>query len=73
MSAVFNFQSLMVVVLLVICTCAYVRSIYPSLLDRNRQGFVGVFWKAARIGTPHDSEDRSGARTTCEYKRALLT
>lgn len=50
MSAVFNFQSLLVVVLLLICTCAYIRSIYPSLLDRNKEGFLGVFWKAARIG-----------------------
>lgn len=50
MSAVFNFQSLLVVVLLVICTCAYIRSLYPSILDRNRTGFLGVFWKAARIG-----------------------
>lgn len=50
MSAVFNFQSLLVVVLLLICTCAYIRSMYPSLLDRNKEGFLGVFWKAARIG-----------------------
>ncbi|EEC12377.1 secreted protein, putative [Ixodes scapularis] len=38
MSALFNFQSLLAVVLLLICTCAYVRSIYPSLLDRNKEG-----------------------------------
>jgi len=42
MSAVFNFQSLLVVILLVICTCAYIRSVYPSLLDRNREGYVHV-------------------------------
>lgn len=50
MSAVFNFQSLLVVILLIICTCAYVRSMYPSILDRNKNGFLGLFWKAARIG-----------------------
>lgn len=50
MSAVFNFQSLLVVALLIICTCAYIRSMYPSILDRNRKGFLGIFWKAARIG-----------------------
>ncbi|OSX79875.1 hypothetical protein BU14_0070s0050 [Porphyra umbilicalis] len=50
MSAIFNFQSLLIVVLLLICTCAYMRSLYPALLDRNRTGFLGVFWKAARIG-----------------------
>ncbi|XP_077555520.1 transmembrane protein 167A-like protein ksh [Haemaphysalis longicornis] len=50
MSALFNFQSLLTVVLLLICTCAYIRSIYPSLLDRNKEGLLGLFWKCARIG-----------------------
>ncbi|KAL9981142.1 hypothetical protein ACROYT_G009806 [Oculina patagonica] len=50
MSAIFNFQSLLTVVLLLICTCAYIRSIYPALLDKNKHGLLGIFWKAARIG-----------------------
>lgn len=50
MSAVFNFQSLLVVVLLFICTCTYVRANFPTILDRNKEGFLGGFWKAARIG-----------------------
>ncbi|XP_064475120.1 protein kish-A [Ornithodoros turicata] len=50
MSALFNFQSLLTVVLLLICTCAYVRSLSPSLLDKNKEGFLGIFWKCARIG-----------------------
>ncbi|XP_026288103.1 protein kish-A [Frankliniella occidentalis] len=50
MSALFNFQSLLTVVLLLICTCAYVRSIFPSLVDRHKSGFLGTFWKCARIG-----------------------
>ncbi|XP_067009337.1 protein kish-A [Anabrus simplex] len=50
MSALFNLQSLLTVVLLLICTCAYIRSIFPSLLDRNKVGFLGTFWKCARIG-----------------------
>ncbi|KAK8759566.1 transmembrane protein 167A-like protein ksh [Amblyomma americanum] len=50
MSALFNFQSLLTVVLLLICTCAYIRSIYPSILDKNKEGLLGVFWKCARIG-----------------------
>ncbi|KAL8614222.1 hypothetical protein ACOMHN_026439 [Nucella lapillus] len=49
-SALFNFQSLLTVVLLLICTCAYLRSIAPSLLDRNKTGLMGTFWKCARIG-----------------------
>lgn len=50
MSALFVFHSLLQVMLLLICSCAYLRSLYPSLLDRNRVGFLGIFWKAARIG-----------------------
>ena len=50
MSALFNFQSLLTVVLLLICTCAYVRSMWPSLIDKNKTGIMGTFWKLARIG-----------------------
>ncbi|KAH7021186.1 uncharacterized protein B0I36DRAFT_367622 [Microdochium trichocladiopsis] len=49
-SALFNFQSLLLVLLLLICTCAYVHQIFPTILDRNKQGVMGIFWKAARIG-----------------------
>ncbi|KAI3320630.1 DUF1242-domain-containing protein [Xylariaceae sp. AK1471] len=50
MSALFNFQSLLLVILLLICTSAYVHNLFPTILDRNKQGFLGIFWKAARIG-----------------------
>ncbi|KAI8062670.1 transmembrane protein 167 precursor [Gongronella butleri] len=50
MSAIFNFQSLVLVILLLICTCTYVRAQAPSLIDRNKTGPLGLFWKAARIG-----------------------
>ncbi|KAI2617455.1 kish-A-like protein [Hypoxylon sp. NC1633] len=50
MTALFNFQSLLLVILLGICTCAYVHQIFPTILDRNKQGLMGIFWKAARIG-----------------------
>ncbi|KAI4867184.1 hypothetical protein F4820DRAFT_226029 [Hypoxylon rubiginosum] len=50
MSALFNFQSLLLVILLLICTCAYVHQIFPTILDRNKQGLMGIFWKAARVG-----------------------
>ncbi|XP_010635447.1 protein kish-A isoform X1 [Fukomys damarensis] len=49
MSAIFNFQSLLTVILLLICTCAYIRSLAPSLLDKNKTGLLGIFWKCARI------------------------
>ncbi|KAK9507034.1 hypothetical protein O3M35_008864 [Rhynocoris fuscipes] len=50
MSALFNFQSLLSVVLLLICTCTYLRSLFPSIIDRNKTGFAGTFYKCARIG-----------------------
>nr|XP_045003408.1 protein kish-A-like [Jaculus jaculus] len=50
MSAIFNFQSLLTVVLLLICTCAYIWSLTPSILGRNKTGLLGIFWKCARIG-----------------------
>ena len=50
MSALFHFSSLLTVILLLICTCAYIRSIWPSLLDRRKTGPLGTFWKFARIG-----------------------
>lgn len=37
-SALFNFQSLLLVIILMICTCTYIRAIAPSLIDRNKQG-----------------------------------
>ena len=50
MSALFNFQSLLAVILLMICTCAYLRSVFPSIIDKNKTGAMGTFWKFARIG-----------------------
>ncbi|KAE9390060.1 DUF1242-domain-containing protein [Gymnopus androsaceus JB14] len=49
MSALFNFQSLLLVILLMICTCTYVRAVAPRLVDRNKEGFLGLFFMAARI------------------------
>ncbi|ESK90345.1 transmembrane protein 167a [Moniliophthora roreri MCA 2997] len=50
MSALFNFQSLLLVILLSICTCTYVRALAPRLVDRNKEGFLGLFFMAARVG-----------------------
>ncbi|GJP32978.1 hypothetical protein CLOM_g17558 [Closterium sp. NIES-68] len=49
MSALFDFQAFLSVVLLVICTCTYVKIHFPNLLQQ-KTGFRGFFWKAARIG-----------------------
>ncbi|XP_002014202.2 protein kish-A [Drosophila persimilis] len=50
MSAIFHFSGMLSVLLLLICTCAFVRSVVPQLLDTHRTGWKGVFWKMARIG-----------------------
>ncbi|AOW31382.1 hypothetical protein MG5_06000 [Candida albicans P57072] len=50
MSALFNFQSLLQVILLLICTCTYVHSTAPAILDNRKSGILSVFWKFARIG-----------------------
>jgi hypothetical protein len=49
MSALFDFQSFLTVVLLFICTCTYLKISFPQLLA-EKTGFRGFFWKAARIG-----------------------
>ncbi|CDO53222.1 similar to Saccharomyces cerevisiae YNL024C-A KSH1 Essential protein suggested to function early in the secretory pathway [Geotrichum candidum] len=50
MTALLNFQSLMLVILLLICTTTYTRGLVPSLIDKNKHGVLGFFWKTARVG-----------------------
>ncbi|KAK9456430.1 hypothetical protein V1511DRAFT_497525 [Dipodascopsis uninucleata] len=50
MSALFNFQALLLVILLIICTATYAHQVVPAIMNRNKNGVFGVFWKAARIG-----------------------
>ncbi|PVH96502.1 DUF1242-domain-containing protein [Periconia macrospinosa] len=51
MTALFNFQSLLSVLLLTICTSTYAHGQFPGIMDRNKENyFVGPFWKCARIG-----------------------
>ncbi|UQC74390.1 uncharacterized protein CLUP02_01040 [Colletotrichum lupini] len=49
-TALFNFQSLLLVILLLICTCAYAHQLMPAIMDRNKDGIMGIFWKFARVG-----------------------
>ncbi|OJD29967.1 uncharacterized protein BKCO1_6900019 [Diplodia corticola] len=37
-TALFNFQSLLLVILLLICTSTYVHAVAPSIMDRNKDG-----------------------------------
>ena len=39
-SALFNFQSLLLVLLLFICTSAYTHYVFPAIMDRNKDGYV---------------------------------
>jgi Protein of unknown function (DUF1242) len=40
MSALFNFESLLLVILLLICTCTYLHAQIPAVMDRNKHGYV---------------------------------
>ncbi|CAL3967519.1 unnamed protein product [Diplocarpon coronariae] len=51
MTAIFNFQSALLVFLLFICTSAYCHQLFPQFMDRKKDSpWLGVFWKCARIG-----------------------
>lgn len=50
MSAIFNFQSLLLVILLLVCTATYLRALMPRIVDRKKDGVLGITWKAARVG-----------------------
>ncbi|KAF2108160.1 hypothetical protein BDV96DRAFT_556582 [Lophiotrema nucula] len=51
MTAIFNFQKLLLVILLMICTSTYAHYVFPGIMDRNKDNsFFGIFWKFARVG-----------------------
>jgi Protein of unknown function (DUF1242) len=37
-TALFNFQSALLCLLLLICTCAYFHQLFPGIMDRNKEG-----------------------------------
>ena len=39
-SAIFDFQSLLIVLLLMICTSAFIRGLFPQMLDAHKDGYV---------------------------------
>lgn len=41
-SALFNFRSLLLVLLLLICTSAYVHHFTPGIMDRNKNGYDAI-------------------------------
>ncbi|CAN0206828.1 unnamed protein product, partial [Ectocarpus fasciculatus] len=54
-SALFDFPSLLTVILLLICAATHARNLYPSIFNdangtRKHDGLFGLCWKASRIG-----------------------
>ncbi len=49
-TALFNFQSLLLVLLLVICTSTYAHATFPKMMDRNREGWVKLEEPMCGIG-----------------------
>lgn len=43
-SALFNFQSLLLVFILLICTSAYTHQLFPGIMDRNKNGYEILSW-----------------------------
>jgi hypothetical protein len=41
-SALFNFPSALLCLLLLICTSAYIHQLFPGIMDRNKDGLVNV-------------------------------
>ncbi|OEU17278.1 hypothetical protein FRACYDRAFT_184075 [Fragilariopsis cylindrus CCMP1102] len=50
MSAIFDFSSVLMILLLMICTSCYLRELRPGIFDGNRTGFGGFCWKMSRVG-----------------------
>lgn len=58
MSALFDFPSLLIILLLFICATTFLRHLYPNIFstkDPNsnidtHEGIYGLCWKASRIG-----------------------
>ena len=63
--------------LLLICTCAYLHQIFPTILDRNKQGYVRTFGLAgwlvrlrdgatSTLDSPSKSPDLRGKSCTVQ-------
>mmetsp|Transcript_27049 Transcript_27049/g.40950 ORF Transcript_27049/g.40950 Transcript_27049/m.40950 type:complete len:85 (-) Transcript_27049:728-982(-) len=61
MTAIFDFSSLITVLLLLVCTCTYIRELRPTIFDGGkvlepgqrilpREGLSAFFWRCSRIG-----------------------
>ena len=57
MSALFDFPSMLIVVMLFICSMTFLRSLRPNIFNSGTSGsgaqhtgFTGIAWKVSRIG-----------------------
>ncbi|PWA02278.1 hypothetical protein BB558_001588 [Smittium angustum] len=50
MSALFNFNSLLLVILLLICTSSYIKAQAPAFINREKKGIPKLIYKFAIIG-----------------------
>ncbi|KOO20800.1 conserved small protein, partial [Chrysochromulina tobinii] len=50
-SALFNFKSFLIVILLFICASTYLRQQRPSMFVEKKPGLFGLVYKASVIGT----------------------
>ncbi|CAD6196705.1 unnamed protein product [Caenorhabditis auriculariae] len=62
----YSFDGLVVVALLLICSCAYLKRVprFNSWLLSEKKGFFGVFYKAAVIGVRLHSAHKMKQKTT---------
>ena len=49
-SAIFDFSEFFTLILIFICACQFLRLKAPKLVESNKKGFMGLFYKAAIIG-----------------------
>ncbi|ORY82465.1 S-adenosylmethionine-dependent methyltransferase [Protomyces lactucae-debilis] len=76
MTALFNLQSLLTALLLLICTCTYVRSYSAKFMDSHKSGPLGTFWKLARVGerlSPYVSLSLIAIAASTQHFRIRLT
>lgn len=50
MSALFNIDSLLRLIILMICTTTYIKTHFPSLVSKRTKGFASIFYKCSIIG-----------------------
>lgn len=56
-TAIFNFQSLLLCILLSICTCSYAHYHMPAIMDRYKDGYVFLSPASARNNARAKSKD----------------